>query len=81
MLLLVPLGITEGQSMFGELADILVEPSTLAGLPGISLPCGFDNGLPIGLQIITPQRREDLAVNIARLFESNTDYHLQKPKL
>ena len=77
----LPLGITEGQSMFGELADILVEPSTLAGLPGISLPCGFDNGLPIGLQIITPQRREDLAVQIAKLFESNTDYHLQKPKL
>lgn len=74
-------GATEGQSMFGELEDILVEPSTLAGLPGISIPCGFANGLPIGLQIITPQLREDLAVNIARLFESNTDYHLQKPQL
>ena len=77
----LPLGATEGQSMFGELEDMLVEPSTLAGLPGISIPCGFSDGLPIGLQIITPQLREDLAVNIARLFESNTDYHLQKPKL
>jgi len=75
------LGATEGQSMFGELEDMLVEPSTLAGLPGISIPCGFGDGLPIGLQIITPQLREDLAVNIARLFESNTDYHLQHPKL
>jgi len=75
------LGATKGQSMFGELEDILVEPSTLAGLPGISIPCGFGDGLPIGLQIITPQLREDLAINIARLFESNTDYHLQKPKL
>ena len=75
------LGATEGQSMFGELEDMLVEPSTLAGLPGISVPCGFSDGLPIGLQIITPQLREDLAVNIARLFESNTDYHLQKPVL
>jgi len=77
----LPLGATEGQSMFGELEDMLVEPSTLAGLPGISIPCGFGDGLPIGLQIITPQLREDLAVNIARLFESNTDYHLQHPKL
>lgn len=75
------LGATEGQSMFGELEDMLVEPSTLAGLPGISVPCGFGDGLPIGLQIITPQLREDLAVQIAKLFESNTDYHLQKPKL
>jgi len=75
------LGASEGQSMFGELEDMLVEPSTLAGLPGISIPCGFGDGLPVGLQIITPQLREDLAVNIARLFESNTDYHLQKPKL
>lgn len=75
------LGATEGKSMFGELEDMLVEPSTLAGLPGISIPCGFSDGLPIGLQIITPQLREDLAVNIARLFESNTDYHLQKPIL
>jgi aspartyl-tRNA(Asn)/glutamyl-tRNA(Gln) amidotransferase subunit A len=77
----LPLGATEGQSMFGELEDMLVEPSTLAGLPGISIPCGFGDGLPIGLQIITPQLREDLVVNIARIFESNTDYHLQHPKL
>ncbi len=75
------LGATEGQSMFGEMEDMLLEPSTLAGLPGISLPCGFSDGLPIGLQIITPQLREDLAINIARVFESNTDYHLQKPVL
>lgn len=75
------LGATKDQSMFGELEDILVEPSALAGLPGISIPCGFGDGLPIGLQIITPQLREDLAINIARLFESNTDYHLQKPVL
>jgi len=75
-------GASEGQAMFGEIQDMLVEPSSIAGLPGISLPCGFDkSGLPIGLQIITPQRRENLVYQIAKLFESSTDYHLQRPKL
>jgi aspartyl-tRNA(Asn)/glutamyl-tRNA(Gln) amidotransferase subunit A len=76
------LGATEGQSMFGEIQDMLVEPSSIAGLPGISIPCAFDKiGLPIGLQIIAPQRREDLVYQIAKLFEDNTDFHLQRPKL
>lgn len=75
-------GASEGQAMFGELQDMLVEPSSIAGLPGISLPCAFDKlGLPIGLQIMAPQKREDLVYQIAKLFEDNTDYHLQKPKL
>lgn len=75
-------GASEGQAMFGELQDILVEPSAIAGLPGISLPCGFDKiGLPIGLQILAPQKREDLVYQIAKIFESNTDYHTQKVKL
>lgn len=78
----LPLGATKGQSMFGEIQDMLVEPSSIAGLPGISLPCGFDKkGLPIGLQIIAPQLHEDLVYQIAKLFENSTDYHLQKPKL
>lgn len=76
------IGATEGQSMFGELQDMLLEPSSIAGLPGISIPCGFDTaGLPIGLQIIAPQKREDLVYQIAKIFEDNTDYHLQRPKL
>jgi len=76
------IGATEGQSMFGELQDILLEPSSIAGLPGISIPCGFDKiGLPVGLQIIAPQRREDLVYQIAKIFEDNTDYHTRRPKL
>lgn len=77
----LPLGATAGQSMFGELEDMLMEPSSLAGLPGSSLPCGFAAGLPIGLQITAPQLREDLVYQISQLYQATTDYHLQKPKL
>ncbi|MBP9817126.1 Asp-tRNA(Asn)/Glu-tRNA(Gln) amidotransferase subunit GatA [Candidatus Shapirobacteria bacterium] len=78
----LPLGATDGQSMFGELQDMLVEPSSIAGLPGISIPCGFDkNNLPIGLQIMAPQKREDTIYQIAEIFESNSDFHTKKPNL
>lgn len=76
------LGANKGQAMFGELQDMLVEPSSIAGLPGISIPCGFDKtALPIGFQIIAPQKREDLVYQIAKIFEDNTDYHTKRPKL
>jgi len=77
----LPLGATQGQAMFGELEDMLMEPSSLAGLPGASIPCGFADGLPIGIQITAPQQREDLVYQVAQVFQSNTDFHLQKPKL
>jgi aspartyl-tRNA(Asn)/glutamyl-tRNA(Gln) amidotransferase subunit A len=76
------IGASDGQAMFGELQDMLVEPSSIAGLPGISIPCGFDNqGLPIGLQIMAPQKREDVVYQIAKLFEDSTDYHTKRPNL
>lgn len=75
-------GASEGQSMFGELQDMLVEPSSIAGLSGISIPCGFDKiGLPIGLNIMCPQGREDLVYQIAKIFELNTNFHTKRPKL
>lgn len=75
-------GATEGQAMFGEIQDMLVEPSSIAGLPGISIPCGFDkNNLPIGIQIICPQKREDLVYQLAKIFELNTDFHLKRPTI
>jgi aspartyl-tRNA(Asn)/glutamyl-tRNA(Gln) amidotransferase subunit A len=78
----LPLGSTEGQAMFGELQDMLLEPSSIAGLAGISIPCGLDQKLlPIGMQIIAPQRREDLVYQFAQIFEANTSFHTIKPKL
>ncbi|HVF69732.1 MAG TPA: Asp-tRNA(Asn)/Glu-tRNA(Gln) amidotransferase subunit GatA [Xanthomonadales bacterium] len=78
----LPLGATEGQSMFGEIADMLVEPSSLAGLSGINVPVGFSKaGLPIGMDIIGPQFGEEIVLNAAYKFEEATDFHTKKPAL
>jgi aspartyl-tRNA(Asn)/glutamyl-tRNA(Gln) amidotransferase subunit A len=76
------IGATEGESMFGEIQDMLVEPSSLAGLSGINIPVGFSKaGLPIGMQIIGRQFAEDMILNIAHQYEQETEWHKQKPKI
>ncbi|MDP3940750.1 MAG: Asp-tRNA(Asn)/Glu-tRNA(Gln) amidotransferase subunit GatA [bacterium] len=78
----LPLGSSKNHPMFGEMADVLVEPSSIAGLPGINVPAGFSSkNLPIGLQIMGPQFAEDIILNLAHEFETNTEWHLQKPQL
>lgn len=78
----LPLGASKGHPMFGEMADVLVEPSSIAGLPGINVPCGFSKeGLPIGMQIIGPQFSESLILNVAHMFEQNTSFHKSKPNI
>ncbi|MFS0560698.1 Asp-tRNA(Asn)/Glu-tRNA(Gln) amidotransferase subunit GatA [Terribacillus sp. 179-K 1B1 HS] len=62
--------------------DILTIPVNLAGVPGISLPCGFSSeGLPIGLQIIGKHFDEATIYRAAYAFEQATDHHKQKPAL
>jgi aspartyl-tRNA(Asn)/glutamyl-tRNA(Gln) amidotransferase subunit A len=61
--------------------DILTIPVNLAGVPGISIPCGFDGGLPLGLQIIGKHFDEATVYRVAHAFEQATDYHKQKPEL
>lgn len=61
--------------------DILTIPVNLAGVPGISVPCGFDNGLPLGLQIIGKHFDEATLYRVAHAFESATTYHKQMPEL
>ncbi|MCP4608681.1 MAG: Asp-tRNA(Asn)/Glu-tRNA(Gln) amidotransferase subunit GatA [Planctomycetes bacterium] len=61
------------------LSDIYTIAANLAGIPGISVPCGFDdNTLPIGLQILAPAFGEAKLLRIARMFESQTDWHKRK---
>ncbi|ELK23102.1 MULTISPECIES: Asp-tRNA(Asn)/Glu-tRNA(Gln) amidotransferase subunit GatA [Anoxybacillus] len=61
--------------------DILTIPVNLAGVPGISIPCGFVDGLPVGLQIIGKHFDESTIYRVAHAFEQATDYHKQKPTL
>ncbi len=70
-------GATEGEAMFGELEDMLLEPSSIAGLPGISVPCYRDpeTNLFLGLNIVAPMFREDLMVKVADAFEKNTTWN------
>lgn len=78
----LPLGSSKNHPMFGEVADVLVEPSTIAGLPGLNINCGFSSeGLPVGLQIIGPQFAEKLILNAGYQFEQATPELKIKPKL
>jgi aspartyl-tRNA(Asn)/glutamyl-tRNA(Gln) amidotransferase subunit A len=62
------------------LSDIYTIAVNLAGIPGISIPCGFDkNNLPVGLQILSPAFSEDKLLRIARMYEKETDWHKKKP--
>lgn len=64
------------------LEDIFTVPVNIAGIPGISIPCGFDrNNLPIGLQFIAASFDETTLLNAAYAYEQNTEYHKQKPNV
>jgi aspartyl-tRNA(Asn)/glutamyl-tRNA(Gln) amidotransferase subunit A len=63
------------------MSDVDTVSANLAGIPAISIPCGFKNNLPIGLQIMAPLLREDLLLQVAYTFEQNTDYKNQKPSI
>lgn len=68
------LGATKDEPMFGEMADILVNPSSIAGLTSGGVPCGFVDGLPIGLQITGSQFAETKILDIAHLYQTTTDF-------
>ena len=64
------------------LSDIYTISCNLAGIPGISIPCGFNSkGLPIGLQLLGAPFSEEKLLRVARLYEMNSDWHTKRPKL
>ena len=64
------------------LSDLTTVPVSLAGLPALNIPCGFDSqGLPIGMQLIANVLREDQLLQAAYAYEQSTDWHKQSPQL
>lgn len=64
------------------LSDIFTIPANLAGIPGISIPCGFTkDGLPVGLQLLGKPFDEEALIRAAYTFEQNTDFHTKKPDI
>jgi len=62
------------------LNDIYTIGANLAGLPGVSIPCGFVDALPVGLQLIGPHLSEAMLLKVAHHYQRETDWHLQTPK-
>lgn len=76
------IGASEGSAMFGELEDMLVEPSSIAGLPGISVPCYHDKetNLYLGMNIMAPMYREDLVIKVGDAYEKNSNWNSWRNK-
>ena len=71
--------LTDGVKMY--LSDIFTVSVNLAGLPALSIPCGFDDhNMPIGAQIIGAFGNDRLVLNIGYAFQRETDYHLKRPE-
>jgi len=63
------------------LSDVCTLPINIAGVPGISIPAGFANGLPIGMQIISKPFGEETMLRIGYAYQQATDWHKKKPEL
>jgi len=64
------------------LSDLMTIPVNLAGLPSLSMPCGFDQqGLPIGMQLIGNVLQEKMLLSVAHAYEQTTPWHLEAPQI
>ncbi len=63
------------------LSDIFLCPINIAGVPSLNVPCGFIDGLPVGMQIIGPHFQEEILYQVGYKFEQETEYYKTRPKL
>jgi len=76
-----PIGERADDPLAMKLADTCTIPVNLAGIPAISIPCGFVDGLPVGLQIMGRAFEEGNVLQVAYAYEQATDWHRQRPSL
>lgn len=76
------IGATLDDPLAMYLSDVYTLPANLAGIPGISVPCGFSReGLPIGLQLMAAHFQEPILLKVAHNFEQGTDFHKRRPAI
>jgi aspartyl-tRNA(Asn)/glutamyl-tRNA(Gln) amidotransferase subunit A len=78
------IGAMSGDPLQMYMADVFTVTCNIAGIAGVSLPCGFTTGekpLPIGLQLLGPAMGEQQLLRAARMYESATDWHRRRPPL
>ena len=63
------------------LSDLCTIPANVVGAPAISVPCGFAEELPVGLQFMAPHMRDQELLQVAHAYQETTDWHLQRPAL
>ncbi|GAC1401826.1 MAG: Asp-tRNA(Asn)/Glu-tRNA(Gln) amidotransferase subunit GatA [Chloroflexota bacterium] len=76
-----PLGEKMDDPMQMYLSDVYTVPANIAGVCGISIPCGFHKDLPVGLQILGAPLGEATILRVAEAYERSTDFHFQHPTL
>jgi len=79
----VPFKIGEktGDPLKMYLSDICTLPINIAGIPGLSIPAGFSDGLPVGMQILGKPFAEEMLLRVAYAYEQATEWHKQRPNL
>ncbi len=75
------IGASSESPFFGELIDTLQLPASMSGIPSLALPCGFNEELPVGMQIMGPQFSEAKILGAAHAFQQVTDFHTKFPSL
>ena len=63
------------------LEDVFTVPANLAGIPGLSLPCGLVRDLPVGLQLLGRSFDETTLLRVGRVYQTRTDHHRARPAL
>jgi aspartyl-tRNA(Asn)/glutamyl-tRNA(Gln) amidotransferase subunit A len=76
-----PLGSRTDDPLAMYLSDVFSIPANMAGIPGISVPCGFSNGLPVGLQLLGRAFDEASVLRAAHAYERSAQWHAQRPPM